>query len=123
MAFAGFAGGRTILLIVRCNLTPQSLNVSGATQPAIYIGTVDDIAAELIADPAKYWQEAMLDDGPITIWIINGERWLSNGNHRYQAAIRVGADIPETQVIIADMTSQAIPTWRFDQMNWLPGRK
>jgi hypothetical protein len=104
-------------------VTPQSLNVVGATQPDIYVGTVDDIVALLLADAAKYWQEWFSDDGPIAVWTINGERWLSNGNHRYQAAIRLNIEIPDTHVTFADMLGKAIPTWRFDQMTWLPGRK
>lgn len=104
-------------------MTSHALNVSGGTQPDIYIGTVDDIAVELGVDPAGYWQQAMIDDGPIAIWIINGERWLSNGNHRFQAAIRAGVEIPESHVTITDMSGTAIPTWRFAQMTWLPGRK
>jgi hypothetical protein len=108
---------------VRRNVTPHALNVSGGTQPDIYEGTVVDIAVELGMAAAGFWQQAMIDDGPIAIWIINGERWLSNGNHRFQAAIRAGVEIPESHITITDMSGRAIPTWRFDQMTWLPGRK
>jgi hypothetical protein len=104
-------------------LTPQSLNLKGGTQPEIYKGTVDGIAQALLTDPAGFWQNALVQDGPIEIWEINGERWLFNGNHRYQAAMKAGVEIPESQIKIVDMTGTAIPTWRFDQMTWLTGTK
>ncbi|MBI1833022.1 MAG: hypothetical protein HYR84_16400 [Planctomycetes bacterium] len=112
-----------MILVLRRAVTPQSLNVVGATQPDIYIGTIDDIAALLSSDSAKYWQETLKDDGPIAVWPINGERWLSNGNHRYQAALRLGIEIPDSHVTFEDLANKAIPTWRFDQMTWFPGRK
>lgn len=104
-------------------MTPQALNLKGGTQPEIYKGTVEDMAQELLRDPARFWQDSFAQDGPIEIWEINGERWLSNGNHRFQAALMVSVDIPDTQVSVADKTGSAIPTWRFDQMIWLAGRK
>lgn len=104
-------------------MTPQSLSVMGGTQPEIYKGTVDAIAQILLTNPARFWQDALVQDGPIEIWEINGERWLSNGNHRYQAAVQAGVDIPEATVKVVNMSGAAIPTWRFDQMTWLPGCK
>jgi hypothetical protein len=59
----------------------------------------------------------------LEIWEINGQRWLANGNHRYQAAIRAGVPIPSDHVRIIDKTGHTIPTWRFDQTSWLPGLK
>jgi len=104
-------------------LSPQLLNLKGGTQPEIYQGTVDAIAQELRVDPTTFWQDAKLDDGPIEIWEINGDRWLFNGNHRYQAAIQAGVDIPDTHIWIVHKSGSTIPTWRFDQMIWLAGRK
>lgn len=106
-----------------CDLTPQSLNLKGGTQPELYRGTVDAIANELLTDPTAFWQSALAQDGPIEIWEINGEFWLFNGNHRYQAALQARVEIPDSQVRIVAMTGTAIPTWRFDQMIWLAGVK
>ena len=104
-------------------MTPQSLNVKGGTQPEIYKGTVDIIVQMLLTNPAAFWQISLAQDGPIVVWEINVERWLLNGNHRYQAAIQIGVDIPDAHVAIVDKTGTAIPTWRFDQMIWLAGLK
>ena len=104
-------------------MSPQSLNVRGGTQPEIFRGTVDVIARELQTDPTKFWQDALASDGPIEIWEIAGERWLYNGNHRYQAAVQAGVDIPADQVLIVDKTNSSVPTWRFDQMTTLSGLK
>ncbi len=104
-------------------MTPQSLNLKGGTQPEIYRGTVDAMVRELLTSPVAFWQQALARDGPVEIWEINGERWLFNGNHRYQAALQAGVEIPDSQVEIVDMTGTAIPTWRFDQMIWLAGSK
>jgi hypothetical protein len=108
---------------IGCNVSPQALNVKGGTQPEVFKGTVDAMVQELKTDPVKFWQDALATDGPIEIWEINGERWLFNGNHRYQAAIQAGADIPAANIKIVDKTGSTIPTWRFDQMTWLPGLK
>jgi hypothetical protein len=104
-------------------LTPQALNLKGGTQPEIYKGTVGAIAQELLVNPTALWQAAFSRDGPIVIWEINGERWLFNGNHRYQAAMQAGVEVPDAHIKIVDMTGSAIPTWRFDQMIWLAGVK
>jgi hypothetical protein len=104
-------------------LDPLLLNLKGGTQPEIFEGTVDDMAGELRLDAMKFWLAALAKDGPIEIWEINGERWLANGNHRYQAAIRAGVAIPADMIGIVDMSGCTAPTWRFDQMTWLPGRK
>lgn len=108
---------------MRCILTPQSLSLKGSTQPEIYKGTVDAIAEVLLSNPTQFWQDALVQDGPIEIWEINAERWLYNGNHRYQAAVQADVDIPESNIKIINMTGTAIPTWRFDQMIWLTGFK
>ena len=104
-------------------MIPQALNLKGGTQPEIFKGTVDAIAQRLLVNPAAFWEAAFAQDGPIEIWEINGERWLCNGNHRYQAAVQTGVEIPESQVIVVNMPGTAIPTWRFDQMIWLAGSK
>src|SRR5688500_7456343 len=105
------------------DVSPHSLNVCGATQPEIYRGTVDDMAQAIRTDPDHFWQEALRSDGKIEIWVINGERYLYNGNHRYQAALAAGAEIPDDMIHMEDRTGSAILTYRFDQMTWLPGRK
>ena len=104
-------------------MSPQSLNVIGSTQPEIFRDTVDDMVRALLADPAQFWQTSIQTDGPIEIWEIGGERFLFNGNHRYQAALAADADIPNDCIVIRDMTASAIPTFRFDQQIWLPGHK
>lgn len=104
-------------------MTPQSLNLLGGTQPEIYRGTVDFFTQKLITNPALFWQAAMARDGPIVIWEINGERWLYNGNHRYQAALQAGVEIPDSQIKTVDMSGTTILTWRFDEMIWLAGIK
>ena len=104
-------------------MDPQSLNVKGGTQPELYHGTIDAMVRELKTNPAKFWQDAIGRDGPIEIWEINGERWLFNGNHRYQAAVQAGVDIPSDQIVIVVKTGSSIPTWRFDQMTWLADPK
>lgn len=104
-------------------MSPHALNVKGGTQPEIYQGTVDAIVHQLLTDTANFWRHALAMDGPIEIWEINGERWLYNGNHRYQAAIKAGVDIPDTQFRIVQMHGSTIPTWRFDQMTWLTATK
>lgn len=105
------------------NVVPLSLNLKGGVQLEIFQGTVDAMVQELKTDPARFWQEALAKDDPIEIWEIQGERWLFNGHHRYQAAIQAGIDIPTTQVQIVAKSGSQIPTWRFDQMTWLPGLK
>lgn len=104
-------------------MTPQSLNVKGGTQPEIYKETVDEMSQALLADAAAFWKTALVRDGPIEIWEVNGEAWLFNGNHRYQAAIQAGVEIPDEQICVVDMTGTAILLWRFDQMAWLSGKK
>ncbi len=104
-------------------MSPQSLNLTGSTQPEIFQATVDDMARAILADPAQFWQQSVQTDGPIEIWEIGGERFLFNGNHRYQAALAADADIPNDCIVVRDMTGSAIPTFRFDQLVWLPGHK
>jgi hypothetical protein len=109
--------------LFRVPMTPTSLDLRGGTQPEIFKATVDAMVLELLADPARFWQQALAQDGPIEIWEISGERWLYNGNHRYQAAVLANVEIPDSQIIIVDQTGSSIPTWRFDQMIWLAGVK
>ena len=78
----------------RCGVDPQALGIKGSTQPEIFEGTVDAIAKELRNDPTRFWQESFSTNGPMEIWEINGERFLYNGNHRFQAALREGVEIP-----------------------------
>jgi hypothetical protein len=104
-------------------MSPQSLNVVGSTQPEIFQGTVDDMVQAIRAHANQFWRESLRNDGPIEIWEIGGERFLFNGNHRYQAAVTAGADIPNDMVMVRDRTGSAIPTFRIDQLVWLPGRK
>ncbi len=104
-------------------MSPQSLNIAGSTQPEIFQGTVDDMVQEINTDPAGFWRDALQDDGPIEVWVIGGERFLYNGNHRYHAAVAAGADIPDDMIEVKDKTGSAILTYRLDQLDWLPGRK
>ena len=104
-------------------MNPQSLNVIGSTQPEIFRVTVDEMAQALLADADLFWSATVSQDGPIELWEIKGERFLFNGNHRYQAAIGAGTDIPIEAILVRDMAGSAIPTFRFDQMVWMPGRK
>ena len=104
-------------------MTPQSLNLTGATQPEIYTETVEAIVRELLTNPAAFWQSALAQDGAMEIWEINGERWLFNGNHRYQAALQADVEIPNSHIRIVVKTGATIPTWLFDQMIWLAGSK
>lgn len=104
-------------------MSPQSLNIVGATQAELFRDTVDDMTRALLADAPRFWQQSVQTDGPIEIWEIGGQRFLYNGNHRYQAALAADADIPNDAIIIQDRTGSAIPTFRLDQMIWLPGRK
>ena len=104
-------------------MDPHSLDIEGGTQPELFQGTIDAMVLELKTNPAKFWHDALVMDGPIEIWEINGERWLFNGNHRYQAAVQAGVDIPTDQIVIVVKPSSSIPTWRFDQMTMLSGLK
>lgn len=104
-------------------MSPQSLSVVGSTQPEIFRVTVDEMARALTVDPTFFWASTLRMNGPIEVWVINGERYLFNGNHRYQAALAAGADIPPEAVVIVDQTGSSILTFRFDQMVWMPGRK
>ena len=99
------------------------MNLSGSTQPELFEGTVDAMTRELMTDPARFWRHALAADGPIEIWEIQGERWLANGNHRFQAAVRAGVEIPADQLRMMVKTGLVIPTWRFNEMTWLPGIK
>lgn len=81
------------------------------------------MAQALHHDASQFWQETLNRDGPIEIWEINGERFLYNGNHRYHAAVQAAVEIPESSLIIKDMTGTVIPTFALDQLNWLPGFK
>ena len=101
----------------------QSLNLIGATQPEIFRQTVDDMVAALRADAARFWRNSLEADGPLEIWEINGQRYLANGNHRFQAALAIGAEIPDEMIVEPDMTGSGVLVFRFDQMTWLSGRK
>jgi hypothetical protein len=102
---------------------PQALQVRGSTQPEVFRGTVDAMARELVTDPDRFWQDSVRQDGPVTVWEINGERFLYNGNHRYHAAIQAGVEIPSDAVQIVSMPGSVIPTFPLDQLDWLPGFK
>lgn len=105
------------------NVNSQALNIRGATQLEIFQGTVDAMIRELTTDPARFWQETLAKDGPIEIWEINGERFLFNGNHRYQAAVQAGVDIPDFMIRITERTGSTILTFPLDKLVWLPGLK
>jgi hypothetical protein len=102
---------------------PASLGIKGSTQPELFRGTVDAIARQLNADPARFWQDSLAHDGPIEIWVIGGERYLSNGNHRFQAALQEGVEIPADTIRIVDKTGSQVPTFLLEDLTWLPGFK
>jgi hypothetical protein len=104
-------------------VTPQALNIRGSTQPEVFRASVDAMAHALLQDANQFWQQSLSQDGPLEIWEINGERYLYNGNHRFHAAVQAGVEIPETLVLISDMTGSAISTFTLDQLDWLPGFK
>ena len=104
-------------------MKPQDMNIKGATQPEIFQGVVDEMVAALLTDPEAFWQKALDEDGLVEVWEINGERFLFNGNHRYQAASRAGVEIPDSMVDIKNQSGSNIPTFYFHQMVWMPGVK
>lgn len=102
-------------------LNPLDLNIKGATQPEVFRGRVDLIVQALIEDPARFWQECLDKDDLIEIWVINGERYLFDGVHRYYAAIEAGEEIPDFVIDTKDETGSNIPTFRLDLLDWMPG--
>ena len=65
----------------------------------------------------------MAKDGPIRILEINGKRYIENGNHRFQAALAEGVEIPEWAIQVTPNSNWSGPLYRLDQMDWLPGFK
>jgi hypothetical protein len=102
---------------------PQALGIKGSTQPEVFRGTVDAMARELRSDAPRFWQESLARDGPIEIWEIDGERFLYNGNHRFQAALQEGVQIPAVMIRIVEVTGSNIPTFLLEDLVWLPGLK
>ena len=103
-------------------IEPKFLNVKGATQPEIFEETVEKMVKQLKRNPNKFWRDT-LKDGPIEIWEIKGERFIYNGNHRFQAAIKAKVNIPKWAIEIKDKTTSSIPTFSFKNMDWIPGVK
>jgi hypothetical protein len=104
-------------------LDPKSLGIKGSTQLEVFQGTVDAMAIQMKANPTKFWQDTLIKDGPVEIWIINGERYLYNGNHRFHAAVKAGVDIPKDVIRTANKTGSLIPTFLLKDLVWLPGFK
>ncbi len=102
---------------------PRSLNVVGSTQPELFDGTIQAMRVQLRNDSVSFWKQSLSQDGPIEIWEINGQRYLYNGNHRWQAAVEESVTIPAENIRIIDKTASQIPTWLFHQMQRLPGTK
>jgi hypothetical protein len=107
----------------RWGVDAKSLGIIGSTQPEIFKGTVDALAQLLLIDAARFWQEAMARDGPIEIWVIGGNRYIHNGNHRFQAALQAGVEIPPEVVVIVDKTGSQVPTFLLHNLTWVPGLK
>ena len=105
------------------DVNPQDLDIKGGTQPEIFRGTVEAMVHELKSDAPKFWRDTVARNGPIEIWEVNGERWLFNGNHRYQAAVLAGVEIPDSVILVVNKSGSSIPTYPLDQLNWLPGFK
>jgi hypothetical protein len=104
-------------------MNPNSLGIKGSTQPEIFRGTVDAMAQQLQADPAKFWRDALAKDGPIEIWDIDGDLYLFNGNHRFQAALQSGVDIPKDVIRVVHRAGCQVPTFLLENLIWLPGLK
>ncbi len=104
------------------DIDPYSLPVKGTTQPEIFRGTVDEMAEKLTQNPSKFWRESVAEDGPIEIWVINDSYFITNGNHRYQAALKTGATIPSEAIEVLKSDS-AIPTFSLENLTWMPGKK
>ena len=93
------------------DIDPTSLHIVGSTQPELFDGTIQAMRQQFRNDPAAFWKQALSQDGPIEIWEINGQRYLSNGNHRWQAAaVEEGVTIPAENILIIDRTGSQIPT-------------
>jgi hypothetical protein len=102
---------------------PKALDIKGSTQPEIFRGTVDAMVQQLTTHPLKFWQDTLVNDGPLEIWVINGERYLYNGNHRFQAALLAGVEIPPDLIVLVDKTGSQIPTFLLEDLVWLSGFK
>src|SRR5687767_14966892 len=100
-------------------VNPLALGIVGSTQPEVYRWTVDAMAQQLLADPSAFWRISLATDGPLDIWVINGERYLYSGNHRFQAALQARVDIPADMVRITDKTGSPIPTFLLANLTWL----
>ena len=104
-------------------MDPLALGIVGSTQPEVFRGTVEAMVQRLLADSASFWADALAQDGPIEIWVINGERYLYNGNHRFHAAVQSGVAIPPDLIRIVDKPGSTIPTFLLQDLVWLPGLK
>ena len=104
-------------------MQPHQLQIEGTTQPEVFVGTVDSMVQAIQRDANAFWQDAVANDGPIEIWTMNGRRFLYNGNHRFHAAVRAGADIPDFAIVLVDRSGSTIPTFPLSQVDWLPGFK
>jgi hypothetical protein len=113
-------GARVLASVV----DPKDLAVVGSTQPEIFSGTVDAMAAEITGpDPGAFWAKSLQADGPIEIWEIGRQRYLYNGNHRFQAALKAQRPIPMENIRIVSKPSSQIPTFTLENQTWLPGTK
>ena len=104
-------------------MDPTALGIVGSTQPELFQGTIDAIAARLLTDASAFWTESLAKDGPIEIWHIDGQRFLYNGNHRFHAAVLAGCDIPPGSILLVDKPGCAIPVFLLCNVVCLPGRK
>jgi hypothetical protein len=106
-------------------VTPRSLNVNGSMDPVVFEGTIDGMRAQLRNPQTAeaFWRSTVARDGPITIYEINGQRYIFNGNHRFQAALAEGAEIPEWAIRVEQRPNYTGPLFRLDQMDRLPGTK
>jgi hypothetical protein len=104
---------------------PRSLNIHGSMQPELFAGTVQGMRQQLsnLHTAEAFWRQSVARDGPITIYEISGQRFLFNGNHRFQAALAEGVPIPEWAIRIEQRPNYSGPLFGLDQMIWLPGNK
>ena len=100
---------------------PKSLNITGSTQGELFSGDIAWMRQQLRNNPEKFWKDTVAEDGKIKILEIQGKRYLSNGNHRWHAAVDEGVTIPDWAIefqLRPEYRGQLTP---LDQMIRLPG--
>jgi RHS repeat-associated protein len=106
---------------VQAGVNPRSLNIHGSMNSGVSPQTVNGMRQQLRTPQTAeaFWRQSVAQDGPITIYEINGQRYIFNGNHRYQAALAEGAQIPEWAIRIEQRPNYSGPLFRLDQLDWV----